>query len=142
MLFVDLCIHEAQGVQVKPAVCDLKRLGPNFGFVNEERIWQTLKNTTQFARAETRMPLQRHFKTRFPAANVSRWNEDVATDTFFSDVPAHDDGIPGHGGCQMVQLYSGIESLFTAIYPMYQKSKFPQTLQDLIRQHRSTKWFN
>ena len=34
--FVDLCIHEAQGVQVKPAVCDLKRLGPNFGFVNEE----------------------------------------------------------------------------------------------------------
>ena len=81
------------------------------------------------------MPLRRHFKTRFPAANVSRWNEDVATDTFFSDVPAHDDGIPGHGGCQMVQLYSGIESLFTAIYPMYQKSKFPQTLQDFIRQH-------
>ena len=31
------------------------------------------------------------YKTRFPAANVSRWNEDVATDTFFSDVPAHDE---------------------------------------------------
>ena len=134
-VFVDLCIHEAQGMQVKPAVRDLKWLGLNFGFVSEERIWQTLKNTTEFARAETRMPLRRHFKTRFLAANVSQWNEDVATDTFFSDVPAHDDGIPGHWGCQMVQLYSGIESLFTAIYPMYQKSEFPQTLQDFIRQH-------
>ena len=59
---------------------------------------QTLKNTTQFYRAAVQNRLKRHYKTRFSAANISRLNEDVATDTFFSDTPAHDDGIPGHGG--------------------------------------------
>ena len=43
--------------------------------------------------------MRRHFKTRFPAANVNQRNEQVATDTMFSDTPALDDGIPGHGGC-------------------------------------------
>jgi hypothetical protein len=40
-----------------------------------------------------RFPFRKHYRTRWPAANVDRWNEDVATDTFFSDTPAHDDGI-------------------------------------------------
>ena len=53
--------------------------------------------------------MRRHYKTRFPAANISRWNEDVATDTFFSDTPAHDDGIPGHGGCTMAQIFTGLD---------------------------------
>ena len=51
-----------------------------------------------------------HYKTRFPAANGFRWNEDVATETFFSDITAHDDIIPGHGGCTMAQIYTGITS--------------------------------
>ena len=49
---------------------------------------------------------------------VSRLNEIVATDTFFSEVEALDDGIPGHGGCTMVQLYSGVTSHLLAAYPM------------------------
>ena len=53
-----------------------------------------------------------HYKTRFPAANVPLWNEYVATDTSFSDIPAHDDSIPGHGGCTMVQIHTGITSHF------------------------------
>ena len=53
---VDLCICKAQDEQVNPSVCDLKGLGQNCCFVNEEKIWQRLKNTTQFARAETCTP--------------------------------------------------------------------------------------
>jgi hypothetical protein len=73
------------------------------------------------------------FKSRFPAANIPRRNEIVATDTFFSDVPAHDDGILGHGGSKMVQLYCGTTSLITAIFPMRNESEMPGTLLDFIR---------
>jgi hypothetical protein len=40
--------------------------------------------------------------SRFPAANISRLNDTVATDTFFSDIAANDDGIMGHGGTPML----------------------------------------
>jgi hypothetical protein len=52
----------------------------------------------------------------FPAANVSRLNKTVATDTFFSDIPAIDDGILGHGGSTMLQLYCGCTSHLIAVY--------------------------
>jgi len=108
-------------------------LRPYFGWTTAERVKATLENTTQWFRASGRLPMRRHYKTRFPAANVSRWNEDVATDTFFSDVPAHDDGIPGHGGCTMAQIYTGITSHFTKVYPMSSESQIPDTLRDLLR---------
>ena len=77
--------------------------------------------------------LKKHYKTRFPAANVSRLNEDFATDTLFSDVPAHDDGIPGHGGCEMVQIYVGIRSHLTLAYPMRSEDQIINTLQEMVR---------
>ena len=72
--------------------------------------------------------MRKHFKSRVPAANVGRLNETVATDTFFSDVPAHDDGIAGHGGATMLQLYTGVKSRLTAGYPMQKESQMPGTL--------------
>jgi hypothetical protein len=80
---------------VQPKQHDFNRLKPHFGFVPVGRIQHTIANTSQFARMDTRLPLRKHFKSRFPAANISRLNDTVATDTFFSDVPAHDDGIMG-----------------------------------------------
>ena len=79
--------------------------------------------------------MRRHFKSHFPAANVSRLNETVATDTFFSEVESLDDGIPGHGGCTMVQLYAGVTSHLLAAYPMSHESKMPQSLMDFIKEH-------
>ena len=76
--------------------------------------------------------MHHHYKTRFPAANVPHWNEDMATDTFFSDITAHDDGIPGHGGCTMAQIYTGITSHFTKVYPMSSESQIPDTFHDLL----------
>jgi hypothetical protein len=38
-------------------------------------------------------------------------------------VPAYDDGILGHGGVEMVQLYCGTSNLITAVFPMKNKSE-------------------
>ena len=114
---------------------DFDRLAPNFAFVPKARIQKTIEHTTQFARLDTRLPLRKHFKSRFPAANVSRLNETVATDTFFFDTPALDDGILGHGGTTMLQLYCGCDSQLTAVYPMKSESEMSNTLEDFIRQY-------
>ena len=83
---------------VRPKVQSFNKLEPNFGFAPAICIQKTLENTTQFARLDTRLPLRKHYKSRFPAANVSRLN------TYFSDVVAADVGILGHGGATMLQL--------------------------------------
>ncbi len=131
--YVDVCILEVHLNNVNPKQHDFNRLKPNFGFVPANRIQKTNENTTQFCRLDNRLPLRKHFKTRFPAANIPRRNEIVATDTFFSDISAHDDGILGHGGATMVQLFTGIKSLITAIFPMKTESEMPGTLLDFIR---------
>jgi hypothetical protein len=77
-----------------------------------------LDNTTQFDWLDYHVPMRKHFKSRVPAANVSRLNEVVATDTYFSDPPAMDVGLFGHGGTTMVQLFCGCQNLITAVYPM------------------------
>jgi hypothetical protein len=64
--------------------------------------------------------------------NVPRRNKIVATDMFFSDVPAHDDGILGHGGAEMVQLYCGTTSLITAVFPMKNESEITGTLLNFV----------
>jgi hypothetical protein len=116
---------------------DPKRLAPNFAFIPEERIQKTINHKTQFARMDTWLPLRKHFRCRFPVANVSRLNETVATDTFFFDVTALDDGIMGHGGTTMLQLYCGCDSQLTAVFPMKTEREMSGTLEDFIRSHGS-----
>jgi hypothetical protein len=105
--FGEMTFYNVNYQRVQPKQLDFTRLLPNFGYVPVDRIKHTLKNTTQFDRLDTRLPLRKHYKTRFPDTNVSRLNKTVATDTFFSDIPAIDDGIIGHGGSTMLQLYCG-----------------------------------
>ena len=77
--------------------------------------------------------MTKHSKSTFPAANVNRLHDKVAMDTLFSDTPAHDDGVPGHGGATMVQVFVGVETRLTEAYPMTSESQMSQTLQDFIR---------
>ena len=114
---------------------NLEVIRPLFGWVPLDCIKKTILATTQFARASARLPFRKHFRSRFPACNVERWNEEVATDTFFCDTPAHDDGILGHGGATMAQLYVGKDSTKTVVYPMRKESEMAGTLEDLIRKH-------
>eukprot|EP00977_Amphora_coffeiformis_P014845 scaffold4236_cov101-Amphora_coffeaeformis.AAC.1 len=78
-------------------------------------------------------PFRKHFKSRFPAANVPCLNEWQATDTFFSDTPAADDGIPGHAGCTMMQLFYGMSSGHTSGYPMQSEKQVGEVYEDHIR---------
>ena len=126
--------RESHGQVLHKHSPNLEAMRPYFGWTPLERIKHTLDATTQYARADTRLPMRKHFKTRFPAANVSRLDDVVATDTFFSDTPAHDDGIMGHGGATMVQLYTGVATQFTKAYPMAKESEMPGTLEDFIRE--------
>ena len=118
---------------VKPKLPPVSKLRPYFGWISEQRITDTLLATTQFYRASNHIPFRRHFRSRFPAANVRRLTEWVSTDTFFSDTPAHDDGIPGHGGCKMVQMFVGNDSYYLAGYPIRQEKEVPSALQAFVK---------
>ena len=122
-------------MSILPSIPDFTRLRPYFGWANPKRIEETIRHTTQWFRAEQRNTLRKHFKTRFPAANVPRLNEKVASDTFFADTPALDDGIRGHGGATMAQLYVGKTSHLTEAFPMSSQEQVPQTILDFINQH-------
>jgi hypothetical protein len=114
---------------------DVESLKPNFGWVDAKRIQSTLDHTTQYYRAAIYYPFRKHFKSRFPAANVNRLLEWYATDTVVGMVPAVNDGIKGHGGCTMYHLFVGLQSDFCQGYPMSAKSEFPSTLVDFIRSY-------
>ncbi len=112
---------------------DAEKLKPYFGWASTEKIKLMLDQTTQHYRGVIHYPFRKHFKSRFPAANVTRLNEWYATDTFFSDTPAADDGIPGHGGCTMMQIFLGLKSHAVYGYPMKEEKQYPYTLEDHIR---------
>ena len=71
--------------------------------------------------------LKKWFKSPYPACNVQRHQEHIATDTVFSDTPAIDDG------SRVAQIFVGTESLVTDVYGMKTKKQFVNALQDVIR---------
>eukprot|EP00977_Amphora_coffeiformis_P010451 scaffold2440_cov143-Amphora_coffeaeformis.AAC.2 len=111
----------------------IESLKPFFAWVSNDKIKQCLDKTTQHYRGVVHYPFRKHFKSRFPAANVPRLNEWQATDTFFSDTPAADDGIPGHAGCTMMQLFYGMSSGHTSGYPMRSEKQVGEVYEDHIR---------
>ena len=107
--------------RTSPKVPNFAELRPNFGWAPEEIIRKTFKKTTWYARELIRPNgMRQHFKSRFPAANVRRRNEPVATDTVFSDVPAVDDG------SKCAQLFVGTKSLVADVYGMKNRSGIHQ----------------
>ena len=68
-----------------------------------------------------------HFKSRFPAFNIPRRSEEVATDTIFSDTPAIDSGVT------MAQIFVGKRTLVTDVSPLKSQKQFVNTLEDNIR---------
>jgi hypothetical protein len=64
---------------------------------------------------------------------VNRLDETVATDAFFANAPAHDDGITGRGGTTMPQLHVGKTSQRAEGFHVQSKSQMPGTLKDFAR---------
>ena len=97
--------------------------------MSDELIRKTLQQTTQFYRHKPHERMPKRFRSPFPACNVQRCNEPIATDTVFADTPALD------SGCTCAQLFVGTKSLVTAVHGMKSEKEFVNTLQDEIRQH-------
>ena len=112
---------------IKKVEPDFVALRPFFAYQPVEAIMHTWHNSTQFARVPMSTHLKRHFKSPFPAHNVTRRNEPVATDTVYSDTPAVDNG------ATVAQFFVGTESMVCDVYPMKTDKQFVNTLEDIIR---------
>ena len=106
---------------------DFEKLRPFFAYQPVEAIRHTWKNSTQFARIPMSTHLKRHFKSPFPAHNVHRRSEPIATDTVYSNTPAVDNG------AKYGQFFVGTESMVCDIFPMKTDKQFVNTLEDIIR---------
>jgi len=99
-------------------------------FLNQPNaaISHTFNCTTRFY---VTLPSHRHMhdtrRTQFPAANVHRRNEMVATDTIFCDVIAW-------GGIKCSQMFVGRKSKYVSHSPCNTDAEFAKTLSDEIRQ--------
>ena len=67
------------------------------------------------------------YTSPFPALNVQRRNEPVATDTVCSNTPAVDDG------STCAQIFVGVDTHFCDVYGMRTDGQFVHTLMDNIR---------
>ena len=106
---------------------DFEVLRPKFAWLPADVIQKTFDVTTRWATSVEHLPFRKHFKSRFPAFNVYRRNEPVATDTIYSDTPAVDNGATS------AQVFVGTKTLVTDVYGMKTDKEFVNTLQDNIR---------
>ena len=117
--------------EIKPRQLDYKKYSPFFLHVPVEKIRKTFQRTTQFS---TNIISGNHIKqtlqSPFPAHNVRRRNEPVATDTVKADTAAVDSG-----GQRMAQIFVGRKSLVVDVYGMSTSAQMVNTLEDVIR-HR------
>lgn len=120
---------------IVPKEPDYEKLRPFLGWIRADRVKATLENTTQWYRQEKRIPMRKHYKSRFPAGNVPHLNDTVSHDTIISDTPAADDGIAGHAGCEIAELFACTSSALMMLVPMSDYTEMPQALQDFIRTH-------
>ena len=124
----DVDTVEATGRLLKVHEPDYDKLRPLFGWLSTKTIKKTFEQTTQHARMPHGTILQKHYKSPFPALNVKRRDEPVATDTVYSDVPAID------GGETCAQIFVGTETFVTDVYGMKTEKQFVNTLEDNIRE--------
>jgi hypothetical protein len=107
---------------------DYAALRPYFLNTSQETMEKTLQATTQFGRnCISGSTIRNTIKSPFPACNVLRRNEPVATDTVFSDTAAVDNG------SFYAQFFVGRNSCVTDVYSMRAEKQFVNTLEDNIR---------
>ena len=71
------------------AESDWEGLRKKLAYLPMHIVQATFEATTQLlSKADKRLPLRRHFKSRFPQANFNRLHETFSTDTMFSSTKA------------------------------------------------------
>jgi hypothetical protein len=112
---------------ITPDSQDFEILRPLFGCKPADTIKRMFEVTTQYSRGRVSDTIKQHWRSRFPACNVKRRNEPVATNTVFSDTPAVDSSVTG------AQLFVGRESLVADAYGLKTDKALVNTLEDIIR---------
>lgn len=114
---------------VKKKRIDYEKFRPYFLDVPIEKIRQTFRVTTQFATSVLAGPkITQTLKSPYPANNVWRRNEPVASDTIYAETDAI-----GTNGQRMAQLFVGRKSLVIDVFGMNTTKEFVNTLEDVIR---------
>ena len=120
-------VYKNPSSAVKSRERDWERLRRHFAWLPKLVVQKTFDCTTQLARIPMSVHLQRHYKSPFPALNVNRRDEPVATDTVYADIP---DIEHGH---KAAQFFVGTISLVSDVYGVKTDAQFLQTLQDNVR---------
>ena len=119
--------YEAHETTVKPI--DYNKYRPYFLHVPVEKIRHTFQRTTQYAtNVMSGHNIMQTIQSPYPAHNVWRRHEPVASDTIFSEVPAVDTN-----GQTMAQLFVGRKSLVIDVFGMSTEKEFVNTFEDVIR---------
>ncbi len=112
---------------VMPSKIDYESYRPKLAWLPVDVVKKTFERTTQFYRMPMGTNLKKRYKSPFPACNVHRRDEPVATDTVYSDTPAIDSGITA------AQLFVCTESMVCDVYPLKSDRQFVNVLQDNIQ---------
>ncbi len=118
----------SQPIEVVHKPPDYEAVRPLFGWFPADIIKRTFQCTTQYARMPMSTTLKKTYRTPFPAANVHRRDEDVASDFVYSNTPAVD------SGATQASIFVGRRSHVTDVYPQKTDSDFVHSLQDNIRE--------
>lgn len=110
---------------------NFEKLRPLFAFQPTNIIQKTFENTTQLARLSEGTVLKKHYKSPNPALNVERRKEAIATDTIFANVKALNLGV------NEAQIFVGVDTLVTNVFPLKSQKHFPKILMDVILLHGS-----
>ena len=102
-------------------------LRDNFAGLPAQVVQKTFDCTTQYGRLPMGDKFQKMFKSPNPALNIPRRDEDLATDTVYSDTPAIDDG------STIAQIFFGCSSLVSDVIGIKTEGQFVHTLNDIIR---------
>ena len=112
--------------QVRARPVNFEALRPKFGWLPASTIEKTWDSTTQFYCTPMSSHMKKTYEAPFPALNVHRQNEDLATDYLCADTPAIDEGSIG------VQFFVGTTSMVGDVYGVKSQKQFVNTLQDNI----------
>ena len=96
----------ASPTKTTTATPDYPALRPYFAWLPPNIVKLTFKHTTQYAKQTISAIMKKHYKSPYPANNVHRRDEPVATDTVYSNTPAIDNG------CKIAQFFVGTRSMF------------------------------
>ena len=100
---------------------------PLFNWLPLNVIKKTFQLSTQYGRTPASAIMKKTYRSPFPALNVKRRSEPVATDTVYADTPAIDNG------STCAQVFVGTKTFVSDVYGMKSDKQFVNSLQDNIR---------